>query len=213
MRALNFFVAAVTLLPAFLSWGQNADALLTQLSDKARTYDACEISYTSTLVDLKNDFELSQEGIVQIQGDRFHLDLGDYVIYSDGETVWTYEPEMNDCYVDDAEVMREDGMDPSALFTIWEEDFKREWMGRSTISGRDCAHVNLYASEEKPFHTMQLFIDDKALEIVRIVMKGREGSDVTYTVKSFSTSLEVKPGMFTFPSSKHPGVNVIDNRL
>jgi len=213
MRALNFFVAAVTLLPATLSWGQNADALLTQLSDKARTYDACEISYTSTLVDLKNDFELSQEGIVQIQGDRFHLNLGDYVIYSDGETVWTYEPEMNDCYVDDAEVMREDGMDPSALFTIWEEDFKREWMGRSTISGRDCAHVNLYASEEKPFHTMQLFIDDKALEIVRIVMKGREGSDVTYTVKSFSTSLEVKPGMFTFPASKHPGVNVIDNRL
>ena len=213
MRALNFFVAAVTLLPATFSWGQNADALLTQLSDKARTYDACEISYTSTLVDLKNDFELSQEGIVQIQGDRFHLDLGDYVIYSDGETVWTYEPEMNDCYVDDAEVMREDGMDPSALFTIWEEDFKREWMGRSTISGRDCAHVNLYASEEKPFHTMQLFIDDKALEIVRIVMKGREGSDVTYTVKSFSTSLKVKLGMFTFPASKHPGVNVIDNRL
>ena len=213
MRALNFFVAAVTLLPATFSWGQNADALLTQLSDKARTYDACEISYTSTLVDLKNDFELSQEGIVQIQADRFHLDLGDYVIYSDGETVWTYEPEMNDCYVDDAEVMREDGMDPSALFTIWEEDFKREWMGRSTISGRDCAHVNLYASEEKPFHTMQLFIDDKALEIVRIVMKGREGSDVTYTVKSFSTSLKVKLGMFTFPASKHPGVNVIDNRL
>jgi hypothetical protein len=25
--------------------------------------------------------------------------------------------------------------------------------------------------------------------------------------------LEVKPGMFTFPASKHPGVNVIDNRL
>lgn len=213
MRALNFFVAAVTLLPATFSWGQNADALLTQLSDKARTYDACEISYTSTLVDLKNDFELSQEGIVQIQGDRFHLDLGDYVIYSDGETVWTYEPEMNDCYVDDAEVMREDGMDPSALFTIWEEDFKREWMGRSTISGRDCAHVNLYASEEKPFHTMQLFIDDKALEIVRIVMKGREGSDVTYTVTSFSTTLNVVPGMFTFPAEKHPGVDLIDNRL
>ena len=213
MRALNFFVAAVTLLPATFSWGQNADALLTQLSDKARTYDACEISYTSTLVDLKNDFELSQEGIVQIQGDRFHLDLGDYVIYSDGETVWTYEPEMNDCYVDDAEVMREDGMDPSALFTIWEEDFKREWMGRSTVSGRDCAHVNLYASEEKPFHTMQLFIDDKALEIVRIVMKGREGSDVTYTVTSFSTTLNVMPGMFTFPAEKHPGVDLIDNRL
>ena len=44
-------------------------------------------------------------------------------------------------------------------------------------------------------------------------MKGREGSDVTYTVKTFSTTLEVVPGMFTFPVEKHPGVDLIDNRI
>jgi outer membrane lipoprotein-sorting protein len=165
------------------------------------------------LVDLKNDFELTQEGVVQIEGDRFHLDLGDYVIYCDGETVWTFEPEMNECYVDDTETMKEEGMDPAKLFTVWEEDFRREWIGRAAVAGRDCAHINLYAGEDKPFHTMQLYLDDKALEIVRIVMKGREGSDVTYTVTSFSTTLNVMPGMFTFPAEKHPGVDLIDNRL
>ena len=57
-------------------------------------------------------------------------------------------------------------------------------------------------------------MDDKALEVVQIVMKGREGSDVTYTVKSFSTTLERGlPGMFTFPAEKHPGVDLIDNRI
>lgn len=192
---------------------QDADALLTKLSDKAQTYKAYEIAYTSTLVDLKNDFELTQEGVVQIEGDRFHLDLGDYVIYCDGETVWTFEPEMNECYVDDTETMKEEGMDPAKLFTVWEEDFRREWIGRAAVAGRDCAHINLYAGEDKPFHTMQLYLDDKALEIVRIVMKGREGSDVSYTVTSFSTTLNVVPGMFTFPAEKHPGVDLIDNRL
>ena len=192
---------------------QDPDLLLGDLSEKAKTYTAYEISYTSTLVDLKNDFELTQEGSVQIEGDRFHLDLGDYVIYCDGESVWTFEPEMNECYLDDMETMREEGMDPSQLFTVWEEDFRREWMGRAQIGDKNCAHVNLYAGEDKPYHTLQLFIDDTALEIVRIVMKGREGSDVTYTVTSFSTSLEVKPGMFTFPADKHPGVDLIDNRI
>ncbi len=192
---------------------QDPDLLLGDLSEKAKTYTAYEISYTSTLVDLKNDFELTQEGSVQIEGDRFHLDLGDYVIYCDGESVWTFEPEMNECYLDDMETMREEGMDPSQLFTVWEEDFRREWMGRAQIGDKNCAHVNLYAGEDKPYHTLQLFIDDTALEIVRIVMKGREGSDVTYTVTSFSTSLEVKPGMFTFPVDKHPGVDLIDNRI
>ena len=194
-------------------FAQDADALLNKLSEKAQSFKAYEIAYNSTLVDLKNDFELSQQGIVQIEGDRFHLDLGDYVIYCDGETVWTFEPEMNECYIDDTETMKEEGMDPSKLFTVWEEDFRREWMGRTSVEGRDCAHINLYASTDKAYHTLQLFVDDKALEVVQIVMKGREGSDVTYTVKSFSTTLEVVPGMFTFPAEKHPGVDLIDNRI
>ena len=211
-KILSMFGAfcVMTLTPAL---SQDPDVLLGDLSDKAKTYTAYEISYTSTLVDLKNDFELTQEGSVQIEGDHFRLDLGDYVIYCDGESVWTFEPEMNECYLDDMETMREEGMDPSQLFTVWEEDFRREWMGRTQIGDKDCVHVNLYASEDKPYHTLQLFVDDDALEIVRIVMKGREGSDVTYTVTSFSTTLEVKPGMFTFPAEKHPGVDLIDNRI
>ncbi|MDA0945615.1 MAG: hypothetical protein RLZZ314_1169 [Bacteroidota bacterium] len=213
MRAFHTLALAALFMLTHSLLAQDADALLTQLSNKAKTYDACQISYTSTLVDLKNDFELSQEGVVEMQGDQFHLDLGDYVIYSDGQTVWTFEPEMNDCYVDDAQTMREEGMDPTKLFTVWEEDFRREWMGRASVAGKDCAHVNLYASADKPYHTLQLFVDDKALEIVRVVMKGREGSDVTYTVTSFSTELKVRPGMFTFPKDQHPGVNFIDNRL
>ncbi len=215
MRNRTFFCLAL-MAGFFLSsplFAQDADALLNKLSEKAQSFKAYEIAYTSTLVDLKNDFELSQQGIVQIEGDRFHLDLGDYVIYCDGETVWTFEPEMNECYIDDTETMKEEGMDPSKLFTVWEEDFKREWMGRTSVEGRDCAHINLYASSDKAYHTLQLFVDDRALEVVQIVMKGREGSDVTYTVKSFSTSLDVVPGMFIFPAEKHPGVDLIDNRI
>ena len=215
MRNMTSFCLAL-IVGLFLSSplvAQDADALLNRLSDKAQSFEAYEIAYTSTLVDLKNDFELSQEGVVQIEGDRFHLNLGNYVIYCDGETVWTFEPEMNECYIDDTETMKEEGMDPAKLFTVWEDDFRREWMGRSTVEGRDCAHINLYAGTDKAYHTLQLFVDDNALEVVQIVMKGREGSDVTYTVKSFSTSLKVVPGMFTFPAEKHPGVDLIDNRI
>ena len=208
-----FLAFAATLSFSLSALAQDPDALLNKLSDKAQTYKAYEIAYTSTLVDLKNDFELTQEGTVQIEGDRFHLNLGDYIIYSDGETVWTYEPEMNECYIDDTETMKEEGMDPSKIFTVWEDDFRREWMGRANVADRDCAHITLYAGSDKPYHTLQLFVDDSALEVVRIVMKGREGSDVTYTVKRFSTSLDVTPGMFVFPAEKHPGVDMIDNRI
>ena len=213
MRTTTLLLSLLTLLLSSPAWSQDPDVLLSRLSEKAQTFKAYEIAYTSTLVDVKNDFELTQDGVIQIEGDRFRLDLGDYLIFCDGETVWTFEPDMNECYVDDTETMKEEGMDPAKLFTVWEDDFRREWMGRASVAGRGCAHINLYAGEDKPFHTLQLFVDDSALEIVRIVMKGREGSDVTYTVTSFSTSLKVVPGMFTFPADKHPGVDLIDNRL
>ena len=213
MTTSLFLAFAATLSFSLSALAQDPDALLNKLSDKAQTYKAYEIAYTSTLVDLKNDFELTQEGTVQIEGDRFHLNLGDYIIYSDGETVWTFEPEMNECYIDDTETMKEEGMDPSKIFTVWEDDLRREWIGRAKVADRDCAHINLYAGSDKPYHTLQLFVDDSALEVVRIVMKGREGSDVTYTVKRFSTSLDVTPGMFVFPAEKHPGVDMIDNRI
>ena len=126
-QTTSFFLAlAATMFFSSSTLAQDPDALLSRLSDKAQTYKAYEIAYTSTLVDLKNDFELTQDGNVQIEGDRFHLNLGDYIIYCDGETVWTFEPEMNECYIDDTETMKEEGMDPSKIFTIWEDDFHRE---------------------------------------------------------------------------------------
>ena len=106
-------------------------------------------------------------GTIYVDGNKYSLDIGDYLIISDGETIWTYEPAVNDCYVDDAEMMKEEGMDPSKLFTIWEDDFKNEWKGTVDLNGESVVQINLYplAGEEKPYHTIQVFIDEKDLEL------------------------------------------------
>ena len=82
MRKISFILFALALgfAPSPTLCAQDPDLLLNRLSEKAQTYSAYEIAYSSTLVDLKNDFELTQTGMVQIEGDRFHLHLGDYVI-------------------------------------------------------------------------------------------------------------------------------------
>jgi len=204
----------ISLLP-LTGFAQDAHALLDQMSERARTYQSIRATYTSTLIDQVNAMEMEQLGTIEIEGNRYHLDLGDYVVISDGNTVWTYERSINECYIDDAEELAEDGMDPSKLFTIWEDDFRSEWKGESTLGGRTLAQVHLYpnASEDKSFHTIQLFIDQKELELVRAVVKGREGTDVRYDVHTFEPNAEVAPSQFTFNAGKFPGVDVIDNRL
>ncbi|MGY8888521.1 MAG: LolA family protein, partial [Flavobacteriales bacterium] len=170
---------------------------------------------SSKMVDLKNDFEEEMKGHILIEDSKFKLDLGDFLIISNGLSVWTYEKETNDCYLDDAEMLIDEGMDPSKIFTIWEDDFKSEWMGKESVSGKDCVQINLYPNEldDKPYHTMQLFVDEEGLEVVKIVVKGREGMDTEYLIERFNVGVEIPASNFSFETNEYPGASIIDNRL
>ena len=213
-----FKIATIfTLFSAFatISLGQTADAILSQLSEKAKNYGTISASYTSTMIDLKNDFTEEMSGTILIDGDKFNLDLSDYVIVSDGVTVWTFDTEANECYMDDVEILIEEGMDPSKIFTIWEDDFKTESKGMSVVNDVECTQINLYpiGGDEKPYHTIQLFVDENKMEITKVVVKGREGNDTEYMINSFETGVSTPAGSFEFNKSSYPGVEIIDNRI
>ncbi|HIN41565.1 MAG TPA: outer membrane lipoprotein carrier protein LolA [Flavobacteriales bacterium] len=196
-------------------YSQDSDALLLKLSERAKTFENIEATYSSKMVDLKNDFEETMSGKIYIEGDKFNLNLGEFVIISDGITVWTYEPESNDCYIDDADMLIDEGMDPSRIFTIWEDEFNSEWKGREMVGDRDCVQINLYPidGDEKPYHTLKMYIDDVKLEIVRLVVKGREGMDTDYLIERFNTGVTLPNASFDFDESKYPGALMIDNRI
>ncbi|HHZ81870.1 MAG TPA: outer membrane lipoprotein carrier protein LolA [Flavobacteriales bacterium] len=196
-------------------YSQDSDALLLKLSERAKTFENIEATYSSKMVDLKNDFEETMSGKIYIEGDKFNLNLGEFVIISDGITVWTYEPESNDCYIDDADMLIDEGMDPSRIFTIWEDEFNSEWKGREMVGDRDCVQINLYPidGDEKPYHTLKMYIDDVKLEIVRLVVKGREGMDTDYLIERFNTGVTLPNSSFDFDESKYPGALMIDNRI
>lgn len=196
---------------------QDADALLSKLSENATTFGSIDATYTSQMVDVKSDFEETLNGHIQIDKNKFQLDLGEFVIFSDGGTVWTYEKETNDCYIEDAEMLADQGVDPSKIFTIWEDDFKNEWMGVSTIDGSQYVHINLYPTgddaPEKAYHTIQLFINESDLEVVQLVIKGRSGVDTDYHINSFNTDVIMPASTFIFTEAEYPGVTMIDNRI
>ncbi|HBL37529.1 MAG TPA: hypothetical protein DDZ19_00260, partial [Flavobacteriales bacterium] len=130
LRTMKFLTAfGLTFFVGASAWAQDATVLLDKLSEEAKSYGSIEATYTSKMEDRVSDFEAAQSGTIYVEGDKYSLDIGDYIIISDGVTIWTYEPAVNDCYVDDADVMAEEGMDPAKLFTIWEDDFKTEWKG------------------------------------------------------------------------------------
>jgi len=192
-----------------------ADELLSKVSAQMQQYESVHAKYASQMVDVQSDFQMDQSGEVWIKGEQYHLELGDYVIVCDGITVWTYEPEMGECYIDDAETIAEDGVDPARMFTIWEEGFKKVWKGEVELDGKKRSRVDLHplGAEDRSFHTIQCFIDLQALQVVKLVVKGREGTDVHYVVEIFEGDAPAPEGAFSFDKSRYPGTTMIDNRL
>ena len=180
-----------------------------------RGYETVHAVYSSKMVDRQSDFEMDQAGEIWVQGNRYHLELGEYIIICDGMTVWTYEPEMGECYIDDAETIAEDGIDPARMFTIWEEGFKKVMKGDAKLGDRLVQRVDLHpdGSEDRSFHTIQCYIDRTSLEVVQLIVKGREGTDVEYRIDEFEGNGDIPEGAFTFDKARFPGTTVIDNRL
>jgi len=85
----------------------------------------------------------------------------------------------------------------------------------ANVDGVAAYEINLYPIEAKgkAYHTITMFVDKAKMEVVKIVVKTREGAEITYKVKTFKTTIDVPDTDFTFSKSKYPGVEMIDNRL
>ena len=86
--------------------------------------------------------------------------------------------------------------------------------GAADIDGQSVTRIDLHPpAEEKGYHTIQCFIDESALEVVQLVVKGREGTDVVYRIQKFEGNGAIPSGAFSFDVNRYPGTTVIDNRL
>lgn len=216
MKTMITALAAVLIaMPSVVSQAQSSDKILNELSARAKKYTSIYAEYSSRLIDKANDVDIEQSGKVYVKGDKYNVELGDYIMISDGETVWTYEKASNDCYVDYLEDVSEGAISPSSMFTIWEDGFKHEFKEEVKENGRVLFWINLYPEvpADQNFHTIQLYVDKEKMEVTKFIVKGRDGNDVIYKLDQFKPNGEVSEDHFKFSPKKYPGVNIIDNRI
>lgn len=214
----SLFTTALTALTVFAfttTQAQSSEKILNDLSAKAKKYTTVYAEYSSRLIDKANDVDMQQSGKVFVKGEKYSLELGEYTMISDGESVWTFEKSANDCYVDYLEDVADGSLSPSQMFTIWEDGFKHEFKSEVTEGGKTLYWINLYPTNptDKNFHTIQLYIDKAKMEVVKFVVKGREGNDIVYSITKFVPNKDISDAQFTFNPRNFPGVNIIDNRI
>jgi hypothetical protein len=58
-----------------------------------------------------------------------------------------------------------------------------------------------------------MYIDKSKNDLVKVVVKTKDGSEIAYRIKNIKPNLPMNDNDFIFSKSKFPGVEMVDNRL
>jgi outer membrane lipoprotein-sorting protein len=113
-----------------------------------------------------------------------------------------YESDSND---DD------DGINPKKLMTIWESGFKNKYMKEDKLGNESVHVIDLYPKNpsKAEYHTIVLYVSKGDGELKKAIMKGKDGTVMTYSLTKFQENPDIDENKFVFDKKKYPGYPVI----
>jgi len=193
-----------------------AKKILDDVSAKTKTYSTISAEFTITIENKKNKTTDSQTGKLTLKGTKYKLEVNNQTIISDSKTSWTILKDASEVQINSIESKeKETGLNPSNIFTMHEKGFKYEFVKEEKQkNGITHQTIKLFPEDvkKKNYHTAVLTINKDKSQIVSIKILGKDGTDMTYMVKSFSANASVPETVFVFNDKNYPGYEVIDLR-
>jgi outer membrane lipoprotein-sorting protein len=212
-KSIVLFASLLLFLHSFGQDDPKSKAIIDKLIAKNKTYKSFDADFSSRLVNAASKLDLKQDGNLKVKDRKFRLTLLDNTVINDGTALYTYSKKTNEVSISDPKEMDET-LDPANLFNVYEKGFKSQYVGAGTEDGVAIETIKLFPLNptKKAFHTVILTVDKAKMEPHKVVMKYKDGNEVTYILKKFTPNAEMVDALFSFDKSKYPGVEVNDMR-
>lgn len=187
-----------------------SQSVLDKLSNKMKGLKSFYIEFTASIKNAETGTNQNETGKGWIKGNKFSASYGDNTIISNGMKTWTVVKEEKSVYESDA-TDDEDAINPKKLMTIWENGFKNKYIKEDKLSGESVHVIDLYPKNpsKADYHTIVLFISKGDVELKKAIMKGKDGTTMTYSLTKFQENPDVEDSKFVFDKKKYPGYPVI----
>src|SRR6202008_173742 len=208
-KKMKKLISALLLITAGFMYAQDQDpkakAILDDLSKTTKAYKTIVAEYTLTTLNKEKKQTDKQTGKIQVKGSKFRLEIPGNDIACDGKIVTTYNKDAKECTIKDFEPSKDDGIDPTKIFTIYETGFKYKFSKEEKVNGVMMQVIDLYPTvkpEKKKYHTMKLFVDKAKKQVAIIKMLMKDGGTQTYELKNFKSNQELADSVFTIDTKK-----------
>jgi len=209
---LAFLISFVGYVNGQGQYDPQALEILNQMSSNYNDLNSFKAEFTYVLENKMENIQEKFAGDIIIKGDKFKLDLGDQLIFNDGETLWTYLKDVNEVNID--YYLPEDGdMTPSNIFTAYREGYKYMLLEEEKIGNHIYQIIDLVPDDvNKPFYKVKLWINKNDHTLKQWELFDKSGNTYLYDIVKFDSSYNAEDNEFLFDSNRFPGVEEIDLR-
>lgn len=190
---------------------QKGEELMRQAAEKLKSYEALKISFTFRMENESQAIDEEMKGTLISQGDKYYMDAGEHILISDGETVWTYMPEIEEVQVNLVE-NTEGGLTPTSILETFEEDFRSKFIRQESYKGKQVNLIDLVPTQPQAFFKFRVALDATSGMIVYTTAYDRQGGTYTYSIDQLQVNPKIPANQFSFNLNDYPGVEVIDLR-
>jgi len=213
MRKILYLIVIILVATTAAKAQYDAKALeiLDQMSEKYTGMSAYKADFTHSMTNETEDINEKFEGKITVKGDKFRLLMSGQEIYSNGSTVWTYLPEVNEVNIDNYYPASD--MSPSKIYTAYKDGYKYLYINDVSEEGKSLSVVDLVPEDTgSQFFKIRLKINKSNKNLHSWEIFDKAGNKYLYHITNFTPDVNVNDGHFEFDASKHKGVEVIDLR-
>lgn len=198
----------------FAQYDPKALEILDKVSEKHEKLNGFKADFVYTLSNEAVGTNAETKGDITAQGKSFKLNMNGQEITSDGKTVWTFQPETNEVYIDHFENVVGENVNPSNIHNLYRKGYKYVYREERKVNGKPHHVIDLVPEKasENNFFKIQLVIDKQALTFDSFTIFEKSGNRYEFDIKNFKPGISAGDNTFSFSKSKHPDVVEVDMR-
>jgi outer membrane lipoprotein carrier protein len=204
--AVNFCFAQTTNDP-------DAKKVLDAVSAKFKSFKAVQAGFTYKVENGSGKTVSTKKGTVYMKGTKYRVSFIGQEIFSDGNTVWSYDKAANEVTISKLDNSN-NTLTPQKLFTnFYDKDFLYKLNGDKKEAGKTLQEIEMTPNDKnKPFHKVYLLIDKRGGVIYSTKVLQKDGNRYSYTVNTMNGKANIADSKFSFNQKDYPGVEIVDLR-
>ncbi len=190
---------------------QKAKTILDAVSQKTKSYNSITAGFEFIIENEEAGIRESNEGELILQDEKYKLSISGIEIFCNGEKQWTYLPDAMEVNISEPN-SDEEAINPASIFTIYEKGFKNTYLGEFTNGSEKTWKIELVPTEKNEFERIIIEIEQDTHKILNAKMSGNDGNTYIINVTSMETEKTYPASAFSFNTTDHPDLDVIDMR-